>query len=297
MMPPSIPDQPGPSRPTRRGRPTDPIAGSVRPLHRMCLESIRLRMNDSGTTLKQLEQTGGIPTSSLSAVLRGERFPSWEITFVIARSLDMPTNPLQRLWRAAAREADKPVDWIDHSTTSVAIMEPENPPLALQALTTLMRKPYRRYARLVLQLDDRADKVVKLVFDLLWMRWNHATTQPGLHAYAWQLLREQVMARAQKHSDGTPDLRTAAVSTRLQSGTDPDTRLDTIFSLTDIFDAIGRLPADLRDAVLLHYSCGYSEQEVALFTGTPSSAVHAHLRHAQRTLSDTHSDPDPGGTP
>ncbi|MEU0688336.1 hypothetical protein [Streptomyces uncialis] len=43
-----------------------------------------------------------------------------------------------RLWRAAAREASKETGWIDRSIESVATMQPEQPPLTLQALAASM---------------------------------------------------------------------------------------------------------------------------------------------------------------
>ncbi|MEU0688335.1 sigma factor-like helix-turn-helix DNA-binding protein [Streptomyces uncialis] len=67
-----------------------------------------------------------------------------------------------------------------------------------------------------------------------------------------------------------------------------------IARLTDVFDSIGRLPADHRDAVLLHHSYGCDENEVASITGMSEAVVHSHLRHAHRILHDLHIDHIPG---
>ncbi len=92
--------------------------------------------------------------------MRGNgNYPQWEITFSVTRALGLPTQPLRRLWTAAAHEAQKEDDWIRRSIQKVA-HEGEGPPLPHQAFTEAVGGAYTDYARAFLLTDRRARWVV-----------------------------------------------------------------------------------------------------------------------------------------
>ncbi|MDD3219696.1 MAG: RNA polymerase sigma factor [Lachnospiraceae bacterium] len=53
---------------------------------------------------------------------------------------------------------------------------------------------------------------------------------------------------------------------------------------TDLYQAVSKLPADLRVAVLLYYSEGYSVKEIAAIEDTTESAIKNRLHRARTKL-------------
>ncbi|MER5494271.1 sigma factor-like helix-turn-helix DNA-binding protein [Streptomyces sp. NPDC002490] len=255
-------------------------------------------MTASGMTLKTLEHRSGYSATALSELLRGNYYPSWLLTYTIVRTLDMPAPPMLRLWRAAAHEACKEPIWITRSIEDVAAMQPEDPPLAFQGLVADMIGPYTDYARVFLQVDDRARGTVARAFDILWVRWDEAIASHNPYQYAWEILRNQVIARAPRHTDGSPDLRAAAWSARVPNqAVGLADRISSATHLSIILDSVGRLPSDHRDVVVLHYTCGHEPDRVATITGTSPALVNSHLRHAHRILHEHHIADTPGAAP
>ncbi|MFI8086767.1 XRE family transcriptional regulator [Streptomyces sp. NPDC086080] len=282
MMPSSDAAQPPPHS-VRRGRPPAPISPDAGPLHRAWLEPVRNVYFTSGLTQDDLVDRSGYSKTRISELLRGNGYyPPWEITFSVIHALGMPTPPMVRLWKAAALEADKGPEWIRQCIEQVA-HEAEGPPLPYQAFTETMHRPYLEYARAFLLTDRRARGVVAETNDILWLSWKEATASENLNRYAWLLLRSRVMLRAARDG-GRPDLRAAVFSTReIRAHQDPG-RMVALSELTDLFDAVSRLPDDQMDVAVLHYLCGIPDQRIPDVLGLSPAIAHAVDHHARATV-------------
>ncbi|MEU7429248.1 sigma-70 family RNA polymerase sigma factor [Streptomyces sp. NPDC040750] len=286
MMPSPGPAQPPPlHQPVRRGRPPAPISADAGPSHRAWLEAVRSVLFASGLTLDDLVERSGYSKTRISELLRGNgNYPLWEMTFSVTRALGLPTQPMRRLWTAAAREAHKDDGWIHRSIRQVAHAG-EEPPLPYQAFTEAVQDAYTDYARAFLLTDRRARWVVSETFDILWICWDEAAASAGIHRYAWRLFRSRVMIRATRRADGHPDLRAAAFSTHTvrDHGNAPG-HLVALTELIDLFDAINRLPDDQMDLAILRYLCGMPTDRSAHLLGITPALAHAVDHHARVTV-------------
>ncbi|MET8446783.1 SigE family RNA polymerase sigma factor [Streptomyces sp. NPDC005209] len=269
----------------KRGRKPAPISRTAGPSHRAWLEPVRGFLFASGLTLNDLVDRSGYSKTRISELLRGNGYyPAWEITFSVIRALGLPAGPMRRLWTAAAREARKEPGWIAHCIRQVAA-EPEHPPVAHQAFTETMARAYTDYAQAFLLTDHRARWVVAETFDLLWLCWSEAATSEDIRRYAWRLLRDRVMARADRHHDGHPDLRAAVFSTTEVRETEPG-HLVVLTELVDLFDAIARLPYDQMDVAVLRYLCGMQPDRIPQVLGLSPAICHAIDHHLRAALED-----------
>ncbi|MGY5103033.1 XRE family transcriptional regulator [Streptomyces sp. 900105245] len=286
MMQSSGPAQPPPlPQAVRRGRPPAPISPDAGPSHRAWLEPVRSVLFASGLTLDDLVERSGYSKTRISELLRGNgNYPLWEITFSVTRALGLPTQPLRRLWTAAAREAHKDSDWIHRSIEQVAHAG-EKPPLPYQAFTEAVQGTYTEYARAFLLTDRRARWVVCETFDILWICWDEAAASANINRYAWSLFRSRVMIRAARRADGHPDLRAAVFSTRaVHDHTSNPGHLVALTELIDLFDAINRLPDDQMDLAVLQYLCGTPVADSAHLLGITPALAHAADHHARVTV-------------
>ncbi|MFD5805917.1 XRE family transcriptional regulator [Streptomyces sp. NPDC127020] len=283
-MPSSGPAQP-PSPPgtVKRGRPPAPISPDAGPSHRAWLEPVRSTLFTSGLTLDDLVDRSGYSKTRISELLRGNGYyPAWEITFSVTRALGVPTQPLRRLWTAAAREAHKGNDWIRHCIQQVA-HDGDAPPLPYQAFTETMQPAYSEYARAFLLTDQRTRFVVHETFDILWLSWGEAAASANLNRYAWQLFRSRVMLRTPRYPDGQPDLRAAVFSTCEIHDNNPG-HLVALTELIDLFDALTCLPDDQMDVAVLQHLCGLSSVQIPDVLGMPPAIVRAVDHHARATV-------------
>ncbi|POX55335.1 RNA polymerase subunit sigma [Streptomyces sp. Ru71] len=286
--------QPPPVPTARRGRPPAPISPAAGPSHRAWLEPVRSVLFASGLTLDDLVDRSGYSKTRISELLRGNGYyPPWEITFSVTRALGLPTQPLRRLWTAAAREAHKDNDWIRRSIKQVA-HDGEAPPLPYRALTEDVQDTYTSYARAFLLTDQRARWVVAEAFDILWLYWNQAAASANVYRYTWRLFRSRVMIRAARHTDGRPDLRAAVFSTsEVHDHTTDPGHFVGLTELIDLFSAITRLPTDQMDLAVLRYLCGMPDDQIAHTLGITPALTHAVDHHARATIETIISTPNP----
>ncbi|MFE1444148.1 XRE family transcriptional regulator [Streptomyces sp. NPDC058739] len=276
-------DQPlPPDTSTRRGRPPAPISATAGLSHRAWLVPIRGFVFASGLTFDQLAERSGYSKTRISDLLRGNGYyPAWQFTSSVVHAAGLPLEPMLRLWKAGAREAGRDRDWIESGIQQVALhFEPA--PLPYRAFADTVRTPYTAYARAFLLTDHRAGWVVGESLDILWLSWQQASTSDNLPRYAWQLLRNRVMARAHHH-DGHPDLRTAVFSTAEVHDHMPG-HLVALTELTDLFDAIGRLSPDQMDIAVLRYLCAVPPDTTARLVGRSTAVTHATDHHLRATL-------------
>lgn len=294
MKPPQVPEQPAGEPPHRRGRPPEPICESAGMAHRSWLEPLRSRFVASGLTLDELVSRSGYSKTRLSELLRGKGYyPRWEITYSVVRALDIPVGPVRRLWKAAAREADKDADWIRNRISDVQPDDGDEQPVAHQGLVQAMWHPYTAYAQAFLQSGTRARQAACETFDILWLTWDEAIASSDTSRYAWELLRKKVLFRTPKRPGGFPDLRAAAFSTVGQAEI-PDLaeRLAHIEVFGRFFDAIAGLPVDQMDVTVLRYLCGIHPDAIPGIVGLSPAITHTLDHHARGALNELFTDTD-----
>ncbi|WNI14101.1 XRE family transcriptional regulator [Actinacidiphila sp. ITFR-21] len=280
------PQSPEAEPPSRRGRKPGPISDTAGVSHRAWLEPVRTKLSASGLTLNDLVVRSGYSKTRISELLRGNGYyPGWELTYSVIHALDIPTWPMQRLWTEAAREAHREADWIERSIRQVYPDGPRVPPLEHEGFKETVREPYTDFARVFLQVHERAVLVVRETFDILWVRWDDALASDNVPRYAWNVLRERVMARTPQHADGRPDLRPAAFSTVAQDrADDPEAHLAQVSESLELFDAISRLPHNQLDVTVLQYMCGMDTDKAAEVLGVSPALAGAFEHHARGTL-------------
>ncbi len=64
----------------------------------------------------------------------------------------------------------------------------------------------------------------------------------------------------------------------------PDIAVSSTDEATELWEAVSRLPANLRTAVHLHYSEGYSTAEISRMLGIPAVTVRTRLHRARIQL-------------
>ncbi|SHN37582.1 hypothetical protein [Actinacidiphila paucisporea] len=278
------PDPLDPEAANRRGRRPEPISEGVGVAHRGWLEPTRRRFSASGLTLDELVRRANYSKPRISELLRGKGlYPRWEITSNVGRALGAPMVPMRRLWANAAREADRKETWIEGCVKEVPLLEPQRQPLDHRALAHDVRDAYIGFARAFLVVGDCAELVVDETFDILWMTWEQALGSPNVGRYAWSVFRERVLCRATQLADGHPDLTLAAFSTQFDADGLVD-QFQHVQETIDLFAAIGRLPHNPMDAIVLRSLCGLPEEDVARVMGVPSALATAFDLHGRRIL-------------
>lgn len=276
--PPVPPQKPAFARP---GRKLGPIADNVSSAHRAWLEPMREAYLESGLTLSDLSVRVPLAKSKISELLRRiGLYPRWEIIFSLSGVLKMPYSPLYRLWRQAAFEAHKTLEWVERSTGKTALTTtPAAPPLDHRAFRELVEGGYLLYAQAFLD-DDQRDTAVSDSFDILWLSWNDALASPDTRRFAWTVLRATVMSRT-PHLDGRPELGRAAFDTvTLQSLAAEIDRLDQMAETLELFKAMSRLPDNQLDVMVLRCLYGIAPEDVSALLGVPLATVRSNELHA-----------------
>ncbi|MET8102266.1 sigma-70 family RNA polymerase sigma factor [Streptomyces sp. NPDC005236] len=300
-MPTEPPAPSGRPQASRPGRKLGPVTDSVGSAHRAWLDPMRASYLGSGLTLSELSTRLRFAKSKLSELLRGVgHYPRWEIVYMLAGELGMPSWPLYRLWRQAAFEAHKNNDWVENCTdrTSILTTAPTTPPLEHWAFRELVENDYCLFAQTFLD-DDQRDAAVSDTFDILWLTWNDALASRDARRFSWNVLRATVMSRT-PHRDGRPELGKAAFDTvALRSLTGPHLLMNQVTESLELFTAMSRLPASQLDVMVLRRLCGFLPETTSALLGTSLATVRSDERHATRFLESVMCPPPPteGNTP
>jgi RNA polymerase sigma-70 factor (ECF subfamily) len=162
---------------------------------------------------------------------------------------------------------------------------------------------YRRLSPLALAAANRvlrdeaaAEDVVQDVFMHLWLRPGAFDPARGtLTSYITMLSRSRALDRWRTRSARESAVERSADEVRVhrtdhESAADPVIRRESAHTL---LGALGELPEDQRDALLLAYGRGLTAQEIARATGIPlgtaKSRVRLGLRKAREVLQETDS--------
>ncbi|WP_432095699.1 sigma-70 family RNA polymerase sigma factor [Streptomyces sp. bgisy100] len=292
---------PGPASepvPVRPGRKLGPIADTVGSFHRAWLEPTRERYLASGRTLRELSPCVPLASSKLSELLRGVgHYPRWEVIHSLSAVLDIPSWPLQRLWKQAALDTGKSRDWVDRSAKRGPLATDQSePPLEHDALRSRLEENYRRYAEAFLS-GEALEAAVEGTFDRLWLSFEHALASPDHRRYAWDILRSTVAAKAD-YRDQWPVLADAAFDTvALRAETSPEGQAAQLTESLELFTAMSRLPPAQLDVMVLRRVCGFTPDKVSDLLGISLAAVRSDERHAERFLEHTIELPPETGGP
>ncbi|WP_265568936.1 RNA polymerase sigma factor [Streptomyces hygroscopicus] len=275
---------PGPT-PVRPGRKLGPIADNVVSSHRAWLGPTKCSYITSGRTLSDLSDHVLLAKSKLSELLRGVgNYPRWEVIHRLSTALDIPTWPLYRLWRQAARDIGKTSEWIDRSSEGAAsVTTRSGPPIEHGPLRLMVECEYRCYAQVFLPAEV-CDAAVEDTFAILWLSWDDALASPDIRRYARNILRATVMAKA-TYRDNLPELENAVFDTvALRVHRSSDGRTAQLTESLELFKAISRLPAAQLDVMVLRYLCGATVEKASYLLGVPLAAVRSDGPHAYRFL-------------
>jgi len=285
--------------PARRGRKLGPIRPDTRASHRAWLEPVRSRWEDSGLTQAELAELAGFGTGRISEFLAGAQYPTWPMTYAIAQVLGLPGGPILRLWKAGARDAEKPERWIAKSAVMETELDLGRAPVDYEVFTADKRGLYTDFAEVILTTHQRARWVVSQALDMLWLRWDEALASPGATRYAWDLVRRCVMARAHLVRGRYPDLRTSAFSlpdapapvpgavplvTELAPDGDLDGQTQRIVRRMALYSVVGRLPHNQFDITVLVILRGIDIATAASVLGVTPAVARTFLVHAKASL-------------
>ncbi|MEU3862739.1 sigma-70 family RNA polymerase sigma factor [Streptomyces sp. NPDC028722] len=279
-------------RPGRPGRPLGPIAPHVSSAHRAWLVPVReaylAAALSTGLTMSRLGEAVYISKPKISELLSGKLYPRWELLYDVAVTLGVSFWPLYRLWRQAALETEnKSRTWVEKSAARVTMTATRaTPPLDLTAFRDLTEGGYRLYGGVFL-IGASCDAALEETYDQLWLSWDQALASRDARRYTFTVLRTAVMTRT-SHIDGRPEFSAAAFDTvALRSLTDEDEAAEQIAESIALFKAMGRLPHNQLDVMVLRALHGMATEDVSQLLGLPLATVLSDERHARRFLDDS----------
>jgi len=136
------------------------------------------------------------------------------------------------------------------------------------------------YALALLRDLQPAEDVVQEAFVAAWFGLRTLADPAAFPGWFRSIVRHQAHRfLRQKHWDPLP--LDAAAAIPAADGA-PDARLEQAQRIASVLDAIGRLPASLREVVTLFYVHECTQQDIGTFLGLPVTTVNNRL-HAART--------------
>jgi RNA polymerase sigma factor (sigma-70 family) len=134
------------------------------------------------------------------------------------------------------------------------------------------------------QLQSRrglAEDIAQDAFLIMWRRWPHIRNHPNLRGYLyrtatrlmWDVARERSLAFLQAEPS-------------YEAGSPMGSPSDGYDESLAVREAIEKLPSRQRQAVWLHYICGFKQDEVATIMQIKRGAVGALLFQARSRLAE-----------
>ncbi|HEY7437117.1 MAG TPA: sigma-70 family RNA polymerase sigma factor [Methylomirabilota bacterium] len=138
------------------------------------------------------------------------------------------------------------------------------------------------YALALLRDLQQAEDVVQEAFVAAWFGLRTLADPAAFPGWFRSIVRHQThRLLRQRHLDALPLAAAAAVPAEDRT---PDLRLEHGQRLATVLDAIGRLPAALREVVTLFYVHECTQQDIATFLGIPLTTVNNRLHTARAQL-------------
>ena len=139
----------------------------------------------------------------------------------------------------------------------------------------------RAFAFSLIGRGDRADDLVQETLMKAWA--HHASFQPGTNLRAWlyTILRNEFYSQMRKKGREIEDVD-GAYSRNVGVHPDQHGHLD----MADMHIALGQLPADQREALLLVAASGFSYEEAATICDVAMGTIKSRVNRARNRLAE-----------
>ena len=139
----------------------------------------------------------------------------------------------------------------------------------------------RAFAFSLIGRSDRADDLVQETLTKAWA--HHKSFQPGTNLRAWlyTILRNEFYSQMRKKGREVEDVD-GAYSRNVGVHPDQHGHLD----MSDMRTALGQLPSDQREALLLVAAEGFSYEEAAEICGVAMGTIKSRVNRARNRLVD-----------
>jgi RNA polymerase sigma factor (sigma-70 family) len=166
-------------------------------------------------------------------------------------------------------------------------------PPTLDAFYRRYARAQVRYAATILGDKDTAKTLVRHLYNHLAISWAAILTEESdVGAYAWRTLKRLVDDQERKALAG--DARSAAMAARDRTAAVHEavratlavmrSQMADLESPIGLFTAIAALPERQFDVIVLHYTLGYSSNQVAEIMGIHPGTVRTHRRLARERI-------------
>ena len=151
----------------------------------------------------------------------------------------------------------------------------ERGPNDFEAFHRMHYPAYLAWASTYLNNNADAEASVSAAFEELLRNWPKVLRMKNPATYAWHLMRTRVIEFAEAHGRGDALIDSSFETIALREAIDPVGQLEESFNL---FHAIGKLPEQQRDIVVLMHLHGNKASEAADHLGIN----HLAARHIER---------------
>jgi RNA polymerase sigma-70 factor (ECF subfamily) len=144
-----------------------------------------------------------------------------------------------------------------------------------------------RHALAILRDRSAAEDVVQDAFVRVWRRRSRLTREQRLDGYLFTAVRNLALDQLRRGK--------VAAASQVLVAVAPTASEPPACDAEGIDAALGALPPEQREVVVLHVHVGLSFAEIAGRTGTPLGTVHSRYRYAMTRLRDALRTHAPGG--
>ncbi|WP_438489078.1 RNA polymerase sigma factor [Streptomyces sp. S186] len=157
--------------------------------------------------------------------------------------------------------------------------------LAFEAFLSTHARKWLAYAYLHTGSEDAARAVTRAAYERLGRVWPHALRQASVEAYAWALLKEQVMEWLYDHRQSTALTETAAFAVVTHALLrECQQQFAMLESQLGLYAAISRLPERQCDVIVLRHVIGYGDAQIAALLGVDEVTVRSYASRGRRKL-------------
>jgi RNA polymerase sigma-70 factor (ECF subfamily) len=155
-------------------------------------------------------------------------------------------------------------------------------PGALDELYENCRRPLLGYLRLLTRDDGLAEEILQDTLLAAWTGADRFSGQSSARAWLYGIARRRARDATRRPRLQLVDLDEAD----WVAGKDPDPGEAVLASagIDELADAVGQLPEAQREALVLTFVHGVSNQEAAEIMGVPVGTVKSRLSNAKRAL-------------
>ncbi|WP_234430955.1 RNA polymerase sigma factor [Streptomyces sp. NRRL F-4489] len=157
--------------------------------------------------------------------------------------------------------------------------------LTFEAFLATHARKWLAYAYLHTGGRDAAREVVRAAYERLARVWPHALRQASVEAYAWSVLKEQVMEWLYDRRQPTALTETAAFAVVTHALLrECQQQFAMLESQLGLYAAISRLPERQCDVIVLRHVIGYGDAQIAALLGVDEVTVRSYASRGKRKL-------------